>query len=64
VERDYISIINSSKFWYEGGWKGRECERERERERADSPYTETINDFLCFPIMSLLRVIITTMAFT
>jgi hypothetical protein len=34
------------------------------RERADSPYTATINDFLCFPIMSLLHLIVTAMAFT
>jgi hypothetical protein len=36
----------------------------RERERADSPYTATINDFLCFPIMHVLRVIFRTMALT
>jgi len=40
--------------------KGGERERKKETERAESSYTATNNGFLSFPIMRLLRVIVTT----
>jgi len=36
----------------------------KERERADSLYTATVNDLLCFLIMHVLGVIVTAMVST